>query len=41
MDGVMVALDTRGITLEACRQCTNERVYWRVVVREWILTGSH
>ena len=33
MDGVKVALDNRGMTVEAARQCAKDRKAWRTLVR--------
>ena len=32
MDGVKVALGNRGMTVEAARQCANDRKVWRALV---------
>ena len=32
MDGVKVALDNRGMTVEAARQCAKDRKEWRALV---------
>ena len=32
MDGVKVALENRGITVEAARQCAKDRREWRALV---------
>ena len=32
MVGVKMALDNRGITVEATRQCANDRKEWRAMV---------
>ena len=32
MDGVKVALGSRGMTVEAARQCAKHRLEWRVLV---------
>ena len=32
MDGVMVALGNRGMTVEAARQCAKDRKEWRALV---------
>ena len=32
MDGVKVALDYRGMTVEAARQCAKDRKEWRALV---------
>ena len=32
MDGVKVALGNRGMTVEAARQCTEDRKEWRALV---------
>ena len=32
MDGVMVALGSRGMTVEAARQCVKDRKEWRTLV---------
>ena len=32
MDGVQVALDNRGMTVEAARQCAKDRKVWRALV---------
>ena len=32
MDGVKVALGNRGMTVEAARQCANDRNEWRALV---------
>ena len=32
MDGVMVALDNRGMTVEAARQCAKYQKEWRALV---------
>ena len=32
MDGVKVALGKRGMTVEAARQCANDRKEWRALV---------
>ena len=32
MDGVKVALDNRGMTVEAEQQCTKDRKEWRALV---------
>ena len=32
MDGVKMALDNRGMTLEAVRQCTKDCKEWRALV---------
>ena len=34
MDGVKAALDNRGMTVEAARQCANDRKEWRALVRK-------
>ena len=33
MDDVKVALDNRGMTVEAARQCAKDRKEWRALVR--------
>ena len=47
MDGVTVALDSRGVTVEAVLQCAKYRIGWRAMVhmkmiefQEAILLGS-
>ena len=37
MDGVNVALDNRGMTVEAARQCAYDRKEWRALVRPFLL----
>ena len=36
MDGVNVALDNRGMTVEAARQCAKARKEWRALVHMYL-----
>ena len=36
MDGVTVALDNRGMTVEAARQCAKDRKEWRALVHNYV-----
>ena len=36
LDGVKVALGSRGMTVEAARQCEKDREEWRVLVHMWM-----
>ena len=37
MDGVKVALSSRGKTVEAERQCSKDRKEWRAQVHMWMI----